>query len=277
MGTSSEAHPTSTLNKLAYRLDVIGLKSRGLLPGLSWSEVLGMMGKSCDYWPVEKLVQATENNGTTVLYHTPIGNICHGVDKARVLGLLVIEQLRDVYEQGQVRVLRGDIVIDLGANVGTFTRYALNRGASKVIAFEPEPSNLERLRRGFADEIRQGTVVLIDAAAWETETTLRFAPSGLTSCIDESGPIEIRAVRIDDVVSRLGLPQVNFIKADIEGAERHALLGARETIARCSPRMALCVYHLPDDPKVISNTVRSVRPYAISMNRGRTQAFFMPA
>ena len=119
--------------------------------------------------------------------------------------------------------------------------------------------------------------MLVDAAAWETETTLRFAASGLTSRIEDNGPIEIRAVRIDDMVSRLGLPQVSFIKADIEGAERHALRGATETISRFGPRMALCVYHLPDDPEVICGAVRSMRPYHVSMNRSRTQAFFMPA
>src|SRR5215472_4264101 len=98
MPSDSGSHETNTLSKFAYRLDLIGLKSRGRLPELSWSEDLGMIGKSSDAWPVEKLVQAKENNGATVLYKTPIGNICHGRDKARVLGLLVIEQLRDVYE-----------------------------------------------------------------------------------------------------------------------------------------------------------------------------------
>lgn len=88
---------------------------------------------------------------------------------------------------------------------------------------------------------------------------------------------KIRAVRIDDVVSELGLQRVDFIKADIEGAERYPLRGARETISRFSPRMALCVYHLHDDPEVVSDSVRSMRPYSVSMNGGRTQAFFMPA
>ena len=60
--------------------------------------------------------------------------------------------------------------------------------------------------------------------------------------------------------SSIGLDRVDFIKMDIEGAERHAVAGARQTIARFAPRMALSVYHRPDDPEVIRELVLSARP-----------------
>ena len=51
---------------------------------------------------------------------------------------------------------------------------------------------------------------------------------------------------------------------DIEGSERFALQGATDTVKRFKPRMAICTYHLPDDPDVIPRIVLQTRPdYAI--------------
>ena len=63
---------------------------------------------------------------------------------------------------------------------------------------------------------------------------------------------------IDKIVADLGLPSVDFIKMDIEGSERYALRGAEQTLKKFHPRMAICTYHLPDDPKVIPAVVESV-------------------
>jgi hypothetical protein len=71
----------------------------------------------------------------------------------------------------------------------------------------------------------------------------------------------------------LGLDRVDFVKMDIEGAERHALAGASEMIARHRPRMAICVYHLSDDPQVIPAAVlKAIRDYRIL--RGGEQYYF---
>jgi hypothetical protein len=40
---------------------------------------------------------------------------------------------------------------------------------------------------------------------------------------------------------------VDFIKLDIEGAEEQALRGAEQTIRKMRPKMAVCLYHSPDD------------------------------
>ena len=82
------------------------------------------------------------------------------------------------------------------------------------------------------------------------------------------------AISVDEALSDLGVRHVHFIKADIEGAERIVLEGARETIANSGPRMALCTYHLPDDPDRIPAVVQSIRPYNVAFNVGRSQAFF---
>jgi hypothetical protein len=64
---------------------------------------------------------------------------------------------------------------------------------------------------------------------------------------------------IDKLVAELRLPRVDFIKMDIEGAEPKAIVGAKETIARFRPRMALCIYHVKGDetmvPKLVHDAV----------------------
>ena len=64
---------------------------------------------------------------------------------------------------------------------------------------------------------------------------------------------------LDDIVDDLGLDRVDVIKMDIEGAERVALQGARRTIRRFRPRMAICTYHRIDDPRAVPEQVLAIR------------------
>jgi hypothetical protein len=69
--------------------------------------------------------------------------------------------------------------------------------------------------------------------------------------------VTVRAVTLDAVVDELKPGHVDFIKMDIEGAERHALAGARRLLAAHKPRLAICIYHAPDDPEVVPRRARS--------------------
>ena len=60
--------------------------------------------------------------------------------------------------------------------------------------------------------------------------------------------IDVPLTTIDKLVAELNLPQVDFIKMDIEGSEPNAVAGGSQTIARYHPRMALCLYHSPSHP-----------------------------
>src|SRR5437588_10416559 len=81
------------------------------------------------------------------LWSTPAGEYWMPTASGDALIYDLAEQKRDIYGR---RVHSGDIVLDAGANVGVFTRKALWAGASKIIAIEPGPENLECLRRNFA-------------------------------------------------------------------------------------------------------------------------------
>jgi hypothetical protein len=52
---------------------------------------------------------------------------------------------------------------------------------------------------------------------------------------------------IDEVVVHENIPRIDFIKMDIEGSELSALRGAESTIRRCRPKLAISLYHRPED------------------------------
>lgn len=151
----------------------------------------------------------------------------------------------------------GDIVLDCGAHVGVFTQQALDRGASKVVAIDPDPVQLECLRRNFADEIARGRVILTPKGVWSSGGTLTLnvgvQNSGMSSLVEETGgeTIDVAVTTIDDLVKELGLERVDYIKMDIEGAEREALRGGLQTISAFRPRILLETYHRPDDIEVL--------------------------
>ena len=65
---------------------------------------------------------------------------------------------------------------------------------------------------------------------------------------------------LDSFVVEHNLTRVDFIKADIEGAERDMLRGAAGTLRTFAPKLALCTYHFPDDPQVLESLILEINP-----------------
>jgi FkbM family methyltransferase len=71
---------------------------------------------------------------------------------------------------------------------------------------------------------------------------------------------EIPITTLDKFVQEQNLKKVDFIKADIEGSERDMLKGAYGVLKEFAPKLALCTYHLPDDPQVLENIILESNP-----------------
>jgi len=71
-----------------------------------------------------------------------------------------------------------------------------------------------------------------------------------------SNLIEARLAPFDDIVDE----KITFIKMDIEGAELSALKGAKKTIQKYMPKLAICVYHKPQDLWEIPLYIRAINP-----------------
>jgi FkbM family methyltransferase len=212
-------------------------------------------------------------DGVLEQWQTPRGTFW--VEKASRYGLPfhLAEQEQRIYGNEKHWIRPGDIVLDCGANIGVFTREALNAGASKVVAIEPAPDNLECLRRNFAVEIAAGTVVVYPKGVWDKDDWLELhvhpdnaAAHSFMIHSDKEQKSESKETQkfplttIDKMMQELELNRVDFVKMDIEGAEVKALTGARETLAKYHPRLSISVYHAPEHPEEVPRVVREAWP-----------------
>lgn len=133
---------------------------------------------------------------------------------------------------------QGEVFFDIGGFDGftsqEFIRHCPEYGG--VHLFEPEPANFARCVDALAAVPR---VSLHNVGLGAEKKTLTITSAGSGSSISEHGSQTIHVERLDS----LGLPAPTFLKIDIEGAELSALAGARETIGRSHPTLALAVYH----------------------------------
>jgi FkbM family methyltransferase len=147
----------------------------------------------------------------------------------------------------------GDIVVEVGANVGYHTLVLAERvgRAGQVHSFEPHPRLLPLLRATLAFNGALGRRVTLHAcAALDAPGRVGFAAAqeqvgsghpqvlGLSAAYDEvyAERFEVEAVRIDDRLA--DVPSIDLLRMDAEGSEGLALHGAAALIAR-SPRLRI--------------------------------------
>lgn len=164
------------------------------------------------------------------------------------------------YEWGDVRLSKDDTVIDCGANIGVFTLLAAYRG-SMVYSFEPIAGARKILRENLHlnPELEKRVKIIPKAVGMECSsadfTVLEDTYVGSSMVLNQTGRVETSQVTtIDDFAEENGL-KIDFIKADIEGAERQMLKGASNTLLRDKPKLSVCTYHLADDKKVIREII----------------------
>lgn len=139
----------------------------------------------------------------------------------------------------------GDVVFDIGANVGTYSLLASRLCGSdgKVFAFEPVPVNLKYLRDHVELNRLENTIVLPYAVS-DSDEPARFEPTSdrVTSKFSETGSIVVECRRLDRLVKEGEVPAPDCIKLDVEGAEAAALTGALETLRTKKPIVFLSTH-----------------------------------
>lgn len=152
----------------------------------------------------------------------------------------------------------GAIVIDCGTCDGGTAERFVNLGC-KVYGFELDANNFE-IAKKVADK-RGFVVENLGLGSYTHEIKFSRIEGNIGgSKIDANGTETAQIVKLDTYVGEKGLPRVDFIKMDVEGAELDILRGAEATIARWKPILSLSAYHKWDDLWTLMNFAKSIRP-----------------
>ena len=152
-----------------------------------------------------------------------------------------------------------EIFVDAGAYDGKTVLYFYQWTKHKyerIYAFEPIKSMCEEIRRKTVENNISG-IEILNNAAWNRREKISFIDDSTSSHMDDKGDIAVQGIDIDSVVNDEG---VTFIKMDVEGSELKALEGARNTILRNRPRLAICIYHKPLDVIEIASYILHLVP-----------------
>jgi len=132
------------------------------------------------------------------------------------------------------------VIIDAGANVGLSAVFYANRFPdARIIAIEPEPSNYEMLKKNTAP---YPNITTVHAALWKENGALRLLDTGggnTTFQVDEINQLSateergvVRAVTLEKLMEQFGIAYIDYLKMDVEGAEKEIFEHAAPWIDR---------------------------------------------
>ena len=174
----------------------------------------------------------------------------------------------------------GETFIDVGSYDGATSLQFVSRcpDFAGIVALEPDPANYTAVVANLAHLGTERVVVLNQGLGSARGVVAFEAGGGSTSRLHPDGGAQVEVLPLD----ALALSGATFVKMDIEGVEEEALLGGLATIGKHAPRLAISVYHRPEDlwriPAVVDQAgveyeIR-LRHYTEGMDE--TVMFFLP-
>jgi FkbM family methyltransferase len=183
-----------------------------------------------------------------------------------IIQVIIETWLKPQFFHKAVNLRKGDICLDLGANIGTtsilFSGIVGEKG--RVYAFEPVThelltknisenhiKNVQVVPRGISHYVGKSEIEIGDFCLDSSMARRDYTKGYYSHCR------EIEVTSLDAVVKELSIPRVDFIKVDIEGLEEWAILGAERLIKEHSPKWSISSYHVdfnnePQHPKLVS-------------------------
>lgn len=143
---------------------------------------------------------------------------------------------------------RQQVMVDCGAYIGDTLDDLLNTikydNFDRYECYEMDFETSNRLRvnvSGMSEEIKKKIDIFnIGVGEENKEVSYNLSKNGESSVMSQNGNTVAQVVKLDEQCEK---KQISFIKMDIEGSEQGALKGGSETIKRCKPMCAICIYH----------------------------------
>lgn len=179
------------------------------------------------------------HNGVRVVYVTPTMHTKWRVDSLFEKEPITIEWIGEL--------AAGEVLVDVGANVGMYTIWAAKTRGARVFAFEPEAQNYALLNRNIAmngldGQVKAYCVALSDAGGYSELHLSDLQPGG--SCHSLGERVDFKhepmnpeysqgciAARLDDLVAAGVVPTPHYIKIDVDGFEPKVIAGSRKVLA----------------------------------------------
>lgn len=234
-----EAHRDTTpevaaLSKTAL-LCAVTLGDRARIASLNVGMPKGVAKVAADYLAG---AQEVEIQGRTRTYRFPFSpeNLSISLQHARgnFYEMVALENLRRL-------LTPGDLVLDVGANIGNHTVYFAGEAGCRVVAFECNPKLLPRLRAAVSLAGLEDRVNLTHLGAAISDTVgaahfnfIRDDFSNVSQAATDHTE-EVPAITLDS----LGFSACRLLKIDVDGGERPVLAGARQLLTTCRPIVAI--------------------------------------
>lgn len=164
--------------------------------------------------------------------------------------------LKSQYFVPELQFSAHEIIVDCGAfNGDTAKRFYAEIPGCIVICLEPDDKNYQKLVK-----LGLNGMKAYQYGAWSQDTVLSFSDEGggtSSGAVTNSGNIQIEARALDHLPE---CQSATYIKMDIEGAELEALKGAENIIKNNKPKLAICLYHQPQDFFEIPLYIKTLNP-----------------
>lgn len=269
---------TSSRNVLLYGAGKRGTLISRLCPNMFMAiidEGLNKQGKLINGLKVLSISEAIKEYSNPVVVISnkyEIGDIKNslikwGISEEDILELepKLTESIRGQYfDLEELKPESNEVFIDCGAFDGdtsiAFMKWS-NERFKHIYCFEPDVNNYTICKNNLEKYINREDITIINKGTWDSRKELNFSDTAdVASHICDEGQHRIEAVSLDEEILVKRNEKVTFIKMDIEGAELKTLKGARRIISEQHPKLAICVYHRPEDIFEIPEYIKTLNP-----------------
>ena len=170
------------------------------------------------------------------------------------------------FEKEIMQLSNQEVFVDGGCYTGDTIEEFLkrvNRQYKYIYGFEPDETNYNMAKRNLTE---YQNIEIISKGLWNRSERVCFNSASSSSRIDDGVTDSIELTSLDSYFSESqNRPLPTFIKMDIEGSEKNALLGAKKIISGVHPKLAICVYHKPEDIFELPQIIQSLGAYHFTL------------
>lgn len=185
----------------------------------------------------------------------------HGFSSEQLFSICRTEDKMQYFEEEIITLGDHEIFLDVGVfDAGTSIAFAQKCDYDKIYLFEPHQEYFATSKENL-EEQKVRNYEMFPFGLWHEETVLKFGGVGVSFGVDRHTATEdCLCLPVKPLDSVLPDVPVTFIKMDVEGSEYPSLVGASGIIQKYKPKLAISIYHKPEDLLQLQQYIQSLVP-----------------